>query len=54
MIMLVFTGLFPDCYIEGSGLTQFKIISEYAIILILFSSVIFFYRDKDAYDKAKL
>jgi len=28
-------GIFPDCFIEGSGLTLFKIVSEYAICLIL-------------------
>ncbi|WP_258360515.1 sensor domain-containing diguanylate cyclase [Moorella sulfitireducens] len=27
--------IFPTCYIEGSGLTPFKIITEYAIICIL-------------------
>ncbi|WP_435749509.1 bifunctional diguanylate cyclase/phosphodiesterase [Thauera sp. AutoDN2] len=28
----VFGGYFPDCYIEGSGLTPFKIYSEFALI----------------------
>jgi len=28
---LVLSGRFPDCYIEGIGLTEFKINSEYAI-----------------------
>jgi len=31
LITLAFTGYFPDCYIEGSGLTTFKIISEFVI-----------------------
>ena len=31
----IFTGNFPDAFIEGSGLTPFKIISEYVIIAII-------------------
>lgn len=29
---LIFSGNFPDCYIEGSGLTPFKIVSEFILI----------------------
>jgi hypothetical protein len=37
-IFAVFTGVFPESYILGTGLTQFKIISEYLIIgLLLFT-----------------
>lgn len=32
---LVLSGNFPDCFIEGKGLTKFKIYSEYIIIGIL-------------------
>lgn len=32
--------IFPDCYIEGLGLTPFKIYSEYLICLILFFSLL--------------
>lgn len=44
-IALVFSifsgGFFPDCYIEGSGLTIFKITSEYIIsIFLLISGII--------------
>lgn len=39
-LWLVFNGTFPDCYVEGAGLTQFKIISEYIIILILAGATI--------------
>ena len=31
----IFGGLFPACYVEGKGLTPFKIVSEYIICLIL-------------------
>ena len=32
IVWLIFRGIFPNCYIEGIGLTPFKIISEYIII----------------------
>jgi diguanylate cyclase (GGDEF)-like protein/PAS domain S-box-containing protein len=37
---LIFTGNFPTCYVENVGLTDFKIVSEYIIILILAGSSI--------------
>ncbi len=36
---LVFTGNFPDTFLEGSGLTTFKIYSEYLIIALLFGAL---------------
>ncbi|MDM8546861.1 PAS domain S-box protein [Candidatus Venteria ishoeyi] len=36
-------GWFPDCYIEGQGLTPFKIYTEYFIILLLFIVWLHFY-----------
>jgi diguanylate cyclase (GGDEF)-like protein len=30
-IFCIFKGFFPDCFIEGDGLTYFKVISEYII-----------------------
>jgi len=33
--------IFPTCFIEGKGLTDFKIISEYIISLILLFSILF-------------
>ena len=35
MLLLVFTGFFPDCFLPSTGLTFFKIISEYIIIFLL-------------------
>ena len=34
LLILIFSGLFPVCYIDGVGLTPFKIISEYVIIIL--------------------
>jgi PAS domain S-box-containing protein len=34
-LLAVFGGVFPSCFIEGTGLTTFKVVSEYAICIIL-------------------
>ncbi len=34
-LVAVFGGIFPDSFIEGTGLTPFKIVSEYIICVIL-------------------
>lgn len=49
-IFLAFTlvwGIFPDSFIEGQGLTPFKIISEYIISGILLISLLLFVKNKD-------
>lgn len=35
LVVMIFTGLFPPCYVEGQGLTRFKLGSEYVICLLL-------------------
>ena len=40
LLTLVFLRLFPDCYIEGQGLTPFKVISEYIISAILLAALV--------------
>jgi PAS domain S-box-containing protein len=35
----IFSGIFPDCFIEGHGLTPFKVVSEYVIIAILLAAI---------------
>jgi PAS domain S-box-containing protein len=46
MLAVFYWGVFPVCFIEGQGLTFFKIYSEYIICLILITSVIFLMRHK--------
>jgi len=46
LVILIFARLFPVCYIEGYGLTLFKIISEYIIIGILAVSIIILYKNR--------
>jgi len=44
LLLAVFGGWFPVCFIEGRGLTPFKKISEYVISLILVGSAAVLYR----------
>lgn len=41
---------FPTCYIEGLGVTPFKIISEYLISFMLLCSLIFLYKKKKRFE----
>jgi len=49
LLAAIFSGtMFPDCYVEGWGLTPFKIVSEYVIsgLLIASLAVLWFRREK--------
>ena len=50
IIYLIFAGFFPTCYIEGVGLTSFKIYSEYIICIILVISIAILYREKPRFE----
>jgi len=41
LMVSIFWNIFPVCFIEGSGLTPFKRLSEYLISLILVGSIVF-------------
>ncbi|WP_051183090.1 MASE3 domain-containing protein [Desulfocurvibacter africanus] len=49
LLLSVFTGWFPDCYVEGFGQTRFKIVSEYVISLILLASMGAHYVHRDRF-----
>lgn len=49
LILLFMFPIFPDCFIEGSGLTFFKIASEYVICVILITSMFILKLKKDEY-----
>ncbi|RPJ73411.1 MAG: PAS domain S-box protein, partial [Alphaproteobacteria bacterium] len=51
LISIIYLKSFPTSYIEGSGVTSFKLISEYVIILILFCSFILLYVKRDRFDR---
>ncbi|NMA02458.1 MAG: SpoIIE family protein phosphatase [Clostridia bacterium] len=46
-VFLIFNGMFPDCFIEGQGLTPFKVISEYINIFILIIALGYLYISKN-------
>lgn len=51
MLSIFYWNNFPDSYIEGTGLTPFKITSEYFISLILLSSLILLYLSRTQFGK---
>lgn len=50
IISIFITGSFPESYIEGSGLTRFKVISEYIISFILLCSLILLYTKRERFE----
>ena len=50
LLVLVFTGLFPTAFVEGEGLTTFKVWSEYAVVGVLLLSLVPLYRRRDRLD----
>ncbi|MBD3197915.1 MAG: hypothetical protein GF317_22880 [Candidatus Lokiarchaeota archaeon] len=51
LISLVFLRLFPTTYLPGYGLTLFKIICEYIIILILAISIYILFMNRNQFSK---
>ncbi|WP_332450021.1 sensor histidine kinase [Methanoculleus sp.] len=49
LLSIFVVPVFPDCYIEGSGLTPFKIASEYVIAALLALGLVAVYRLRDAF-----
>jgi len=50
LFMSIFVwGIFPDCFIEGQGMTLFKKMSEYIISFILLSSILFLYNKRNEF-----
>jgi signal transduction histidine kinase len=54
LLAAVFGGIFPDCFREGTGLTPFKIGSEYLICLFLAGSLVIVRRNRQAFDPGVL
>lgn len=52
LLSIFFFKIFPDCYIEGKGLTAFKIYSEYIICLILGISLFFIRKNRKSFPNA--
>jgi len=47
---ILYWNIFPDCFVEGVGLTPFKKISEYIISLILLASIAAVIQKRKAFD----
>jgi len=43
-------NVFPDCYVDGVGLTEFKIVSEYVICVVLLGAAGLLFRRQDHLD----
>jgi PAS domain S-box-containing protein len=54
LLVLIFGGIFPICYIEGLGLTAFKIVSEYIIDVILLICLGLLLRNRQGFNKKVL
>jgi signal transduction histidine kinase len=50
LVALVSTGHFPDCFVEGRGLTPFKIAAEYVITAALLVSLVLHHRTRGKLD----
>jgi len=51
LLSIFYWKIFPASYIEGTGLTQFKIISEYIISAILVAAILLMFRKLSEFDK---
>jgi len=50
LLAAIFSGFFPTCYTEGSGLTAFKKISEYIISLVFISAIFLIWRKRHSFN----
>ncbi len=50
LVALVYAGHFPDCFIEGQGLTPFKIGSEYLISALLLVALYLLFRKREYFN----
>ena len=51
LLTAIFAGVFPACFVEGVGLTPFKIGSEYLVCLLLLGALFFMHKKKTAFDQ---
>jgi hypothetical protein len=51
LLVSIFSGIFPTCYVEGAGLTPFKKISEYIIAAILLACAGLLWSRRETFDQ---
>jgi hypothetical protein len=54
LLLLIFLGIFPVCFVEGAGLTTFKRLSEYLICFILAGALGLLWRHRREFDPGVL
>lgn len=54
VLTLIFAGTFPDAYVAGKGLTQFKVMSEYLVSLIMAAAIVYLWSKKGHFDRPVL
>ncbi len=54
LVVLIFSGRFPSCFVEGSGLTPFKIYSEYVVSLIFLAALSLLIMNRSSFDHGVL
>ncbi|MFZ5920027.1 MAG: MASE3 domain-containing protein [Chloroflexota bacterium] len=54
LLASIFLGFFPTAYVDGSGLTPFKIASEYVIIAILAAATYLLWHNRSEFDSTVL
>ena len=52
VLSIFYWKIFPICFIAGKGQTEFKIVSEYIISLILLASLVLSYINRNNFDKS--
>ncbi|OPY34534.1 MAG: sensory histidine kinase AtoS [Methanomassiliicoccales archaeon PtaU1.Bin124] len=48
----IYFGVFPACYVEGTGLTPFKVISEYVIAALMAVAWVLLYQRRKSLDRS--
>ena len=54
LLSIFSVNIFPDCFVEGRGLTRFKINSEYLISLLFAGTIVLLRRYKKEFDEKVL
>lgn len=54
LLAMIFAGWFPDCFLEGTGLTPFKDISEYMVCVLIAAGMGLLWYRRDLLDKRVL
>lgn len=54
LLSFIFLGAFPDAYVDGRGLTTFKIASEYLTVLIMTVAIFFLWKKREYFDRPVL